>query len=79
MCVACLRNAGHFMAPVVNALAGSEYLRCLNSKQIFAKKWLELVPPFCTEKWSGSRTIGINRESVMTDKSWTLFEENVRV
>ncbi len=34
MCVACLRNAGDFMAPVVNTVAGSEYLRCLNSKQI---------------------------------------------
>ena len=34
MCEACLRNAGDFMAPVVKTVAGSEYLRSLNSKQI---------------------------------------------
>ena len=34
MCVACLGNAGDLMAPVANVVAGSEYLRCLNSEQI---------------------------------------------
>ncbi len=78
MSLAYLANAGDFMAPVLNTSAGSEYLRCPDSKQINNPcPKINTFPDVNT--YGVSITIDIDRESLITGERWTLFDENIRL